>query len=229
MTSSHLRIGIVLGHVGFFPPIKGGGIEMINFSLAKELVRMGHQVTCYSRASQNLPDRETDTYGILHIRVPGTDRIGDIRRDMWNEGRYCLRLAARFEKCDVALLNLRWAFALRYLLPAKVVTYTIQRTPKSFLRLFQGMRRLYCPSKAVEVDARLVAPGLNNLKVIYNCVEIDASRPPAFKVKSPGEPMTFLYVGRFVPDKGLESLIKGFAKSLTRGDGRPTDRKRGSR
>jgi glycosyltransferase involved in cell wall biosynthesis len=53
---------------------------------------------------------------------------------------------------------------------------------------------------------------MRNLKRVYNCIDLPLVAPSAGTREQKG--LTFLYVGRFVPDKGIASLVYGFERAL---------------
>jgi phosphatidylinositol alpha-mannosyltransferase len=58
-------------------------------------------------------------------------------------------------------------------------------------------------------QAREIDGSITSLKRIYNCIALDPEAPrPRQRDEKAG--LVFLYVGRFVADKGIESLVKGF-------------------
>jgi len=208
-----MKINLVLGHSLPFPPTKGGGIENINFSLAKAFAGLGHEVVVYSRYEPGLYRKDTDRFGIRHIRVDGFDWTSDKSTDAFNSFRWCLRLRNVMESADVTLFNTFFCFLLLMKKRFGILATTLQRTPKKYVvHCFKNMSRLYCPSNAVLEQALEVCPGLKNVKRIYNCIDIPEKAPP--NVSSGEKGLTFLYIGRFVRDKGLEYLIKGFEGTL---------------
>jgi glycosyltransferase involved in cell wall biosynthesis len=81
------------------------------------------------------------------------------------------------------------------------------------LPLYRKLDRVYCGSDAVVAQAQRIDPWIRNLKRVHNCVALEAE-PPAPAAREPGAGLRFLYVGRFVPDKGIASLVQGFELSL---------------
>lgn len=210
-----LKINLVLGQQLVFPPIRGGGVENLNWMLACEFARLGHEVVAYSRAVPELPARETDAHGIRHLRIRGHD----LHPNVWLDHVHALRWAARLwrilEPADVTSFHTAFSFLLRHRRGLGVCTHTIHRTPKPIVPLYRNLDRIYCGADAVRLQALAIDPRLTRIKRVYNCITIpaDASPPPAAPRAASG-PLRFLYVGRFVRDKGLESLIKGFALAL---------------
>jgi glycosyltransferase involved in cell wall biosynthesis len=79
--------------------------------------------------------------------------------------------------------------------------------------LYRNLDRVYCGGDAVE-QALAIDPRIRNLKRIYSCIAISRDADPPLSAHPVSKGLLFLYVGRFVRDKGLESLIKGFKNSL---------------
>lgn len=207
-----MKINLVLGHQLGFPPTRGGGVENLNWMLAKQYARRGHEVVAYSRHAAGLAATETDAHGIRHIRVPGHDIAANVWVDHLHALRYAARIWGRLEPADVTSFHTPFSFLLRHKHGIGPCTHTIHRTPKWIVRLYRKLDRLYGGSNAVIEQARAIDPSLKNLKRIYNCVSVPPAPPPPRTDYSAG--VVFLYVGRFVPDKGLEALVKGFRATL---------------
>jgi len=207
-----MKINLVLGHQLGFPPTRGGGVENLNWMLARQFARRGHQVVAYSRLVPGSPPTEVDAFGIRHVRVRGHDILANVWLDHLNALRFARRIWGVLEPADVTVFNTPFSFLLRRKAGIGVCTHTIHRTPKWIVRLYRKMDRLYGGSNAVIAQALVIDPALKNLKRVYNCVSVPEQMPAQRADYSGG--LTFLYVGRFVPDKGLEALIKGFASTL---------------
>lgn len=187
-------------------------MENLNWLLALEFVRRGHEVVAYSRATDGLAVRESDARGIRHVRVKGYDRHPNRWIDHLNGLRYARRLLPVMEPADVTSFHTPFSFLLRRKRDIGVCTHTIHRTPKWPVPLYRGLDRVYCGSDAVVTQALAVDQSILNLKRVHNC--IDASRQPPAMPRGDRAGLLFLYVGRFVADKGIESLIKGFEIAL---------------
>jgi len=208
-----MKINLVLPHQLPFPPARGGGVENLNWMLAREFARCGHEVVAYSRAVPGLPERATDECGIRHVRVTGYDLRPNRWVDHFYGFLYSRNLESVLEPADVTSFHTPFSFRLRRHARLGVCAHTIHRTPKWPLPFYRRMNRVYCGSDAVVAQAQRIDPRIRNLKRIYNCVAIPHKLLPLVD-KGPAEGLRFLYVGRFVPDKGIESLIRGFAHSL---------------
>ncbi len=208
-----MKINLVLPHQLPFPPARGGGVENLNWMLAREFARCGHEVVAYSRAVLGLAPREIDEYGIRHIRVTGYDLRPNRVVDHFFGFLYARNLEPILESADVTTFHTPFSFKLCKRPKLGVCAHTIHRTPKWPLPFYRRLDRLYAGSDAVVAQARRIDPRNRNLKRIYNCIALPAE-PPAPPPRAPGAGLRFLYVGRFVPDKGIVSLIKGFEQSL---------------
>ena len=206
-----LKINLVLGQQLIFPPIRGGGVENLNWMLACEYARLGHEVVVYSRAIPELPQRETDSHGVRHIRLSGYDLNPNVWLDHVNALRWSVRLLGVLEPADVTSFHTAFSFLLRHRPGLGVCTHTIHRTPKRIVPLYRKLDRVYCGSDAVRRQALEIDPRLSNIRRVYNCIAIPReANPPSTTATRPPEGLRFLYIGRFVRDKGLESLIRGF-------------------
>ncbi len=207
MSHEKLRINLVLGHQVPFPPTRGGGVNNLVWMIAKQFAAKGHTVTAYSPIAPGLTRHETDAFGIEHFRVAGASGKPNVWADNANALPYGLRLWPLLRPADVTSFHTPFSFLWRYKPRLGICTHTIHRTPKWIVKLHANLDRIYGGSHAVVEQALQIAPRLRGkLKAVHNCIELPEEMPPAtFE-----EPLTFLYVGRFVPDKGLEALILGF-------------------
>jgi glycosyltransferase involved in cell wall biosynthesis len=207
MSADKLRINLVMAHQVPFPPTRGGGVHNLIWMIAKQFAARGHTVMAYSASAEGLPLHEVDEHGIEHFRVAGTSGHPNVWIDNLNGLPYGARIWPLLKRADVTSFHTPFSFLLRYKPGLGVCTHTLHRTPKWIVRLHGGLDRIYGGSHAVIDQALQIAPGLRSkFKAVHNCIELpDQPLSSAFE-----EPLTFLYVGRFVPDKGLESLIHGF-------------------
>ena len=206
MQEPPLRINLVLGHQIPFPPVRGGGTNNLVWMLAKQFSR-NNNVVAYSPSAPGLPEHEIDSLGIEHFRRPGLPVHPNVWRDNLQALPYTMRIWPLLEPADVTSFHTPFSFLLRHKPHLGVCTHTIHRTPKWILKLHTNLDRIYCGSHAVVEQARIISPrAAPKLKAIHNCIDMPEHMPPTALV----EPLTFLYLGRFARDKGLESLIRGF-------------------
>lgn len=205
--NSPLRINLVLGHQIPFPPVRGGGVNNLVWMLAKQFAAQGHTVVAYSPSASGLAPHEVDAHGIEHFRVAGLSTHPNVWVDNLQALPYSAKIWPLLKPADVTSFHTTFSFLLRLKPGLGICTHTLHRTPKWILRLHGGQDRIYGGSHAVVEQAKQISPGLGpKLKAVHNCIELPDELPPTALI----EPLTFLYVGRFVRDKGLESLIRGF-------------------
>jgi len=209
-----MRINLVLGFQAIVPPTRGGGVENLIVALARQFARAEHRVTIISRRATGFPRYEKDATDVEHLRISGGDFSHSRVLNIIKAFCHGLRLFRVIPPADVTSFHTPFAFLHAGRRQLGVTTFTIHRTPKWVVPFYRRMDRVYAGSDAVVADARRIDPKISNLKRIYNGVELPHFNPVESKVTKSG--ITFLYVGRFVPDKGLQALIEGFEKSLKR-------------
>jgi glycosyltransferase involved in cell wall biosynthesis len=120
---------------------------------------------------------------------------------------YSMRILPLLKPADVTSFHTPFSFLLRHKPRLGVCTHSIHRTPKWILKLHTNLDRIYGGSHAViEQATKISARAAPKLKAIHNCIDMPERMPSTALI----EPLTFLYLGRFARDKGLESLIRGF-------------------
>jgi glycosyltransferase involved in cell wall biosynthesis len=206
-----MKINIVLSHALPFPPTKGGGIEKINYSLAKSLLKSGHSVTVYSRYEKDLSFNEIDRNGIKHVRTKAFDWTGSNLVNAFNSLRWCLNLYNKIEPADITIFNSLFAFIFTKKNGIGIIANSIQRTPDWKLFFYKYFDRNYCTCEAVRQQVLKLPFRLKDTSLLYNCVEIPETSPVVKKDYSEG--FNFFYFGRIKRDKGLMELIEGFIKS----------------
>ncbi|MDQ2919721.1 MAG: glycosyltransferase family 4 protein [Verrucomicrobiota bacterium] len=206
MEESPLRINLVLGHQVPFPPVRGGGVNNLVWMLAKQFAR-ANKVVAYSPSAPGLAEHEIDSLGIEHFRRGGLPVHPNVWRDNLQALPYSLGMLPLLKPADVTSFHTPFSFLLRYKPHLGVCTHTIHRTPKWILKLHTNLDRIYGGSHAViEQALKISASAAPKLKAIHNCIDLPEQMPAT----ALNEPLTFLYLGRFARDKGLESLIRGF-------------------
>ena len=210
-----MKINVILGHAVPFPPSKGGGIEALYDVLTKEWCRRGHDVTIISNSNS--------------VDLIGKSKRDNSNRKIFYEKGYTwkkykilniicgilwtVRIMRKLPKADVTLFNSNGAF-IASLFPSNasgLKISTIHRTPNKLIKLYSKFDRVYAGSRSVIKQALEIKPTLCNLKPIYNCVDVSALE---YKCPEISGGLNVLYVGRFVKDKGLRSLIHGFTLFL---------------
>lgn len=203
-----MKISFVLGHELPFPPQQGGGVNSLLAGLCIAMARLGHEVTAYSPKVSGKPDNEL-LDGIRHVRLKASVRRHPNLANFAAGIPYALRVYKALEPCDVLSCHLWHGFFFSHHPHAQVVTHTIHRDPKRFLKLFTLFDRIYSGSETVTKEACRVAPKLaHKCRTIPNAVDFSGYSEP--QPRPLDGLVRFVYVGRFSADKGLESFVHAF-------------------
>jgi glycosyltransferase involved in cell wall biosynthesis len=200
-----VKITIVTGAFFPVPPIMGGAVEKVWFSLGQEFARRGHEVVHVSRAHADLPSRE-HLGGVTHVRVEGFDQPRSIVWLKFLDLIYSLRVLRNLPQADMTVTNTFWLPILR-----KGVYVHVARYPKGQMRLYARAARLQAPSRTVGQTISNQAPKLGGkVKVIpYPAPRsTSTSEPPPISQRD----KIILYVGRIHPEKGVHFLVEAFAR-----------------
>ncbi len=184
--------------------------------LARQFSKCGHKVSVCSPSASLLAEDAIDSFGIRHIRCAGSGLKKGRWRDNLSGIPYARRVWNRLPNADVTSFHAPFSFLLRHKAGIGVTTHTIHRTPKWIVKLYGRMDRIYAGSRATVAEAISIAPELRpRLKAVHNCIECVEMN--GVGVREPSRDCSFIYVGRFVPDKGLASLIGGSINALKSG------------
>ena len=181
------------------------------FSLGKEFVRQGHEVTQISRHINKLPVSE-QIDGVNHIRIKGFDTPKSGLVLKFFDLVYTWRTRPVFSiDFDIIITNTFWA---PIILPNKVQQICIvdvQRMPKRQMVLYKHVARLRANSTPVANAIRDEIDGSQHAKVVMipNPLPFIPTQDVDFNFKKP----TILYVGRIHPEKGLDLLIKAYKQT----------------
>jgi len=206
-----LRIAIIQGAFLPVPPLQGGAVEKMWFSLGKEFARQGHTVTHISRDHENLPDSEF-TDGVHYLRVQGykTPKSGLALKgyDLLYTLNARKLLSADF---DIVVTNTFWAPILLSAKYQRACMVDVQRMPKRQMRLYNQVARLRANSTPVAHAIRKGISSSSHDKVVLipNPLPFTPVQLIDFTAKKP----IILYAGRIHIEKGLDLLIKAFKKT----------------
>lgn len=218
----------------YLPPHVGGGVEQVVAQLSKHLVRRGHQLKVLSLRTRPAAWSE-NCEGVEIQRIRAADLtafIGvqttwswDIYRAMWNAIR-------QFKPDIVHAHNLFFRTTESACLPRMrdgsrlVTTVHLGRVTGGSLGLrtitgvyerligrwiIRRSDRLIAVSTAVADHARSLGARPDRLDVIRNGVDLDVFRPPCVPREGPPR---ILFVGRLVPNKGPDLLVRAAPKVL---------------
>lgn len=208
-----LRITLVQGAFLPVPPLLGGAVEKRWFALAKVFARRGHGVTQISRLYGNLPTDEV-VDRVRHIRVSGSETPSSLWRLKWRDLLYTRRVLSVLPEADILVSN---TFFLPILCraPSRGALYVdVARTPRGQMRFYTGAARLRANSSAVAAAIVRECPAAEDkVRVIPNPLPF----VPAETVDGATKEKLVLYAGRVHPEKGIELLLRAFAKASSEG------------
>ena len=203
-----MKITIIQGAFFPVPPILGGAVEKLWFSMAKEFSKLGHKVYYVSRSFPGLLNDETSE-GIQHKRVRGYSSPRSPLNLKLLDLFYSMRAVKQIRlDSDVVVTNTFWSPILAPHVLRNRVYVSVERMPKGQMRFYRKVGRIRANSTPVAAAIQRELPNAppDFIRLIPN--------PLPFTV-NPTEPLckknTILYCGRVHPEKGLGLLIDAFA------------------
>ena len=206
-----MRITILQGAFFPIPPILGGAVEKMWYSLGKAFAAKGHKVFHISRQLGELPEFEEQN-GVQHIRVKGYDTpksglVLKLRDFLYT--RKALHILPK--NSDILVSNTFWA---PILLPddlKRVCFVDVQRMPKGQMKYYNATARLRANSTPVADAIRNELPESKHAKVVM--IPNPLPFVPLEGVDILKKKKVILYTGRVHPEKGLDLLIKAFKQT----------------
>jgi len=203
-----MKITIVTGAFLPVPAIRGGAVEKRWYALAREFCRSGHEVTLLSRRHSDLPNEETETCGLQHVRVRGATTPSSVVRLKWRDLHYSRRVYRALPDSDIVVTNTFWLPILCRGRLARKVVVDQARMPKGQMRFYRHARWVRANSSAVRDAILEECPRLEpRVGVIPNPLPFEAHE---LSLERPEKRKTILYAGRLHPEKGLELLLEAF-------------------
>jgi glycosyltransferase involved in cell wall biosynthesis len=207
-----MKICILQGAFLPVPPLSGGAVEKMWFSLGPEFVRQGHDVTHVSRTWGSLPLEEMID-GVRHLRIKGFDTPSGGLKLKLLDLLYTRRALEVIPDCDVLVTNTFWAPILANKKLAQRMFVDVQRMPKGQMRFYGRAARLRANSTPVAEAIRAELPDAEHQRVVM------VPNPLPFKTQATdltrGKEKILLYVGRVHPEKGLHLLLQAMSKMNT--------------
>src|SRR3954469_2688287 len=200
-----MRITIVLGAFFPVPPILGGAVEKVWFELAQEFARRGHNVVQISRAMPGLTKDEMIN-AVRHRRIAGSNAPGTLIALKLFDLLYSIRVVSMLPESDIVVTNTFWLPIL-----IRNAYVHVARFPKGQMRFYGRAVRLQVPSTAVAEAVTAEVPKFSNkIKVIPYPAPKPIAAAPASGLAD--REKIILYVGRVHPEKGIDLLVKAFAR-----------------
>jgi len=207
-----MKITIVTGPWLPVPALRGGAMQKSWHGLARELVGLGHEVTLVARSFPGQPTTEV-VDGLRFLRPRGYEQSGSLARDLVKDLAYAVNALRRLPPADILVTNDFWlpALAARLRRSAGAVVVSAARFPKGQYRLYRGAARIVAISSAVRDAIVTEQPALAGRTVVVP-LPVDLER---FRIRAENEAggnRTLLYCGRIHPEKGVELLLRVFAR-----------------
>lgn len=164
-----------------------------------------------SREFSGLPQRE-GIDGVEHVRVRGFSAPKSKVLYRFLDLVYSARALSALPVADVVVTNAIWLPILVRHSRYGALYVHVGRYPKGQMWLYQHASRLQTVSTAVAHAIATQSPqSASKVRVIPYPVA-QAADPAAVKNSWTGREKAILYVGRIHPEKGLETLLEGFAR-----------------
>lgn len=205
-----MKITIVQGAFLPVPPLLGGAVEKVWYSLGREFARQGHAVTHLSRQYPGLPEEE-DVDRVRYRRIAGYATPRSLLSLKLYDLLYSLKVRRILPSADILVTNTFWLPVLVRNPKFGKLYVHVGRYPKGQLKYYRRAARLQTVSQPIADEMVNQAPGLKNkIKVIPYPVNLPPIAESDNRSKST-DPLTLLYAGRIHPEKGLDLLVKSVA------------------
>lgn len=204
-----MKITIVQGAFLPVPPLRGGAVERVWYGLGRAFAAKGHEVVHISRRFAELPNNQIDG-GVRYQRILGYDAPPELWKLKLRDLRYSLRARRILPKSDVIVTHTFWLPILLKNSKCGRVCVNVQRYPKGQMRFYRHVARLQAVSNATK-DAIIeqYPAGKHLVRVLPNHLDDSWFAPIESSVRDLNR---ILFVGRVHPEKGIDLLLKAFAK-----------------
>lgn len=210
-----MKITILQGAFLPVPPLHGGAVEKLWFELGKQFASLGHDVVQVSRSHPDLPHQQ-QIEGVRHLRIRGHDMPANGLLLKLFDLLYSFRAILLLPSADILIINTFWMpILLRLPVQRKgLLVVSVERMPKGQMRLYGNVSCLLCCSQSVRQAVLRESPQSSSKAVIV-------PNPLPF-VCSPYEDIplkkrVILYSGRIHPEKGVDLLLRAFARACDLG------------
>lgn len=209
-----MRITVVIGPFFPMPPAPTGAIEKVWHRLCEAFAARGHDVTVLCPRAAGESDDER-VRGVHYRRMRRWQRTGSTKLDLVKDMLHSARALMMLPGADVTVTNCFWLPAmLRLVRRSRVGALNVhaQRFPKGQFGLYRGADRISTVSEAIAGAIREQTPAMApTIRIIPNPVDIDVFTPEGPTSRRDGS-RTILFTGRVHPEKGLDLLVRAFAR-----------------
>lgn len=207
-----MKITVLTGPWFPVPAVRGGAMQKSWHGLAREMARAGHEVTVVARTFPGQPVTETID-GVSFLRTLGFAQGKHLALDLVKDLVYALNALPRLPAADILVTNDFWlpALASRVRRSAGAVVISAARFPKAQYRLYRRAERIVAISSAVRDAIGEQEPVLASRTVVIP-LPVDLDRITPRRASPQRAAKRLLYVGRIHPEKGIELLLRAFAR-----------------
>lgn len=202
-----MNITIITGPFGCLPPYTMGAVEKLWFQLGNKFRELGHKVTFISKTPPVI-EKQTDA----DIFIKGYGRTGSWTKDALLDSVYSWKaLKVCPSNTDILVLNTLWTpiFLPLFRKKFKKSVFNVERFPKKQFGFYMNVDSFACASKAVMDELIRQTPKAEKKStVVSNPIETDVF----FEKNDLPHEQSFCYAGRVHPEKGIDILVKAFAK-----------------
>lgn len=214
-----MKINCLIGPFYPVPSAFGSSVEKIFLALCEEFAARGHEVTIVSRRYADFAHDER-VAGVRHLRVASFDRPARSWLYRLLDVVYALRVRRAMPAADVTITNsVSMPLLLSHRRAGKLYV-DVARYPKGQMGLYRRVDRLQACSSHIASAICEQSPSVAHLvKTIPNAVTSVFARLTREPVDHAARAKEIVFVGRIAREKGVDLLIRAFAKLAPRAPG----------
>jgi len=210
-----LKITILQGAFLPVPPLHGGAVEKLWFELGKQFASLGRDVVHISRSHPDLPHQQ-QIEGVRHLRIRGHDMPANGLLLKLFDLLYSFRAFLLLPRADILITNTFWMpilLRIPVLRKGRLVV-SVERMPKGQMRLYGNVSCLLCCSQSVRLGVLRESSQFSSKAVVVpNPLPFVCNPSDGIPTKQ----QVILYAGRIHPEKGVDLLLRAFARACALG------------